>query len=104
MQHGLFTPFDGSPIALAGMACSLVAYLDPGTGSYAVQLMLAGLFGGMFALKQSWADLKVWFHGRFGSRSVLAGTSHAQAAVETDASSPIAPRSQTHGRSSARID
>lgn len=39
---------------------ALLAYLDPGTGSYALQLLLAGLFGGMFALKQSWQQCRGW--------------------------------------------
>jgi hypothetical protein len=43
-----------------------LAYLDPGTGSYALQLIMAGVFGGMFALKQSWGDLKGWASARFG--------------------------------------
>ena len=30
------------------------AYLDPGTGSYALQLGLAGLFGALFSLKVFW--------------------------------------------------
>ena len=38
----------------------LLGYLDPGTGSYALQLLLAGLFGGMFALKQSWQQCRAW--------------------------------------------
>lgn len=37
------------------------SYLDPGTGSYALQLLLAGLFGGLFALKQSWQQLRCRF-------------------------------------------
>jgi len=33
------------------------AYLDPGTGSYALQIGLAGLFGALFALKSFWRRL-----------------------------------------------
>ncbi len=44
----------------------ILSYLDPGTGSYALQILLATLFGGMFALKQSWAELKLRFSARFG--------------------------------------
>ena len=69
MQHGSLIPADGSPVGLAWMACSLVAYLDPGTGSHALQLLLAGLFGGMFALKQSWAGLKVRVEVWSGAKS-----------------------------------
>ena len=37
-----------------------VGYLDPGTGSYALQLLLAGAFGGLFVLKQSWRQCRSW--------------------------------------------
>ncbi|WP_435018993.1 hypothetical protein TA3x_000986 [Tundrisphaera sp. TA3] len=52
---------------------SFLGYLDPGTGSYALQMLLAGLFGGMFALKQSWAALRAWFSARRGTSVSLAG-------------------------------
>src|SRR3954469_13163475 len=52
MQHWL------EPITLA--------YLDPGMGSYALQLLLAGLFGGMFALRQTWGEVRSWASSRFG--------------------------------------
>ena len=32
----------------------LHAYLDPGTGSYVVQLLIGGLLGGLFALGMFW--------------------------------------------------
>ena len=38
-------------------------YLDPGTGSYALQLLLAGVFGGLFALKQHWQQGWAWLAG-----------------------------------------
>lgn len=34
------------------------AYVDPSTGSYVSQLVLAGLLGGLFAVKNIWRDLK----------------------------------------------
>jgi hypothetical protein len=60
---------DLSTSGLLSTAVSILAYLDPGTGSYALQILLAALFGGMFALKQSWAELKLWFGSRFGKLS-----------------------------------
>ena len=36
-------------------------YLDPGTGSYLLQLALAGLLGGSYAVKHFWARLKGFF-------------------------------------------
>ena len=55
---------DLSSTGLISNAVSILAYLDPGTGSYALQILLAALFGGMFALKQSWAEVKDWLSTR----------------------------------------
>ena len=37
------------------------AYLDPGTGSYIVQILLASLFGVLFAVKLFWTNIKLFF-------------------------------------------
>lgn len=42
------------------------AYLDPGTGSYLFQLLIAGLVGGAFAVKIFWARIKAFFQKLFG--------------------------------------
>lgn len=34
------------------------AYLDPSTGSYVIQMIVAGLLGGLFAVKTFWRNLK----------------------------------------------
>ncbi len=34
------------------------AYLDPGSGSYALQVAIAGIFGFLFSLKMFWGRLK----------------------------------------------
>jgi hypothetical protein len=34
------------------------AYVDPGTGSYVLQLLLAAFFGLLFTLKVFWAKIK----------------------------------------------
>ncbi len=49
------------------------AYLDPSTGSYVFQTVLAGLLGGMFALKLFWKNLRSRV-GDFFVRSSDAGT------------------------------
>jgi hypothetical protein len=41
------------------------AYIDPGTGSYVVQLLLAGLLGALFALKVFWRRVVGFLRGRF---------------------------------------
>ena len=44
----------------------LIAYLDPGTGSIVVQLVVAGLAGFAYVLKLYWSRLKTFF-GSLGS-------------------------------------
>lgn len=34
------------------------AYLDPGTGSYVIQMVAAALFGGAFIFKTWWKEIK----------------------------------------------
>ena len=34
------------------------AYIDPATGSYLFQILLAGLLGAMFAVKMFWKSIK----------------------------------------------
>jgi hypothetical protein len=40
------------------------AYLDPVTGNGIIQIILATLLGGLFALKMYWRRLKAFFTGR----------------------------------------
>lgn len=56
------------PAAAAGMLAiyALLAppdawpYLDPGTGSYIFQLLIAGLMGGAFVVKLFWGRIKAY--------------------------------------------
>lgn len=41
------------------------AYLDPGTGSYVVQLLIGGLLGGLFALGVFWRRVLAFFKRLF---------------------------------------
>ena len=36
-------------------------YLDPGSGSVLIQLLIAGLLGAGFILKASWSKIKAFF-------------------------------------------
>ncbi|HPR63836.1 MAG TPA: hypothetical protein PK014_06405 [Thermoanaerobaculia bacterium] len=38
------------------------AYLDPGTGSYFFQMLIAALVGGLFAIKMFWKKILIFFH------------------------------------------
>ena len=39
------------------------AYLDPGTGSFIIQMLVAGVAGSLFLLKTYWQKLKDWVSG-----------------------------------------
>ena len=41
------------------------AYLDPGTGSYVLQMIIAGLLGAAFAVKMYWLRIKRFLSGIF---------------------------------------
>ncbi|MGB0911197.1 MAG: hypothetical protein ACPGYT_12610 [Nitrospirales bacterium] len=45
-----------------------LAYIDPGTGSYLFQMLMAGLLSSMFAVKMFWRNIRVYF-SRFFSQS-----------------------------------
>ena len=42
------------------------AYLDPGTGSFLLQLLLAGLFGLLLTVRIFWKRIKAFFVRLFG--------------------------------------
>lgn len=61
-----------APLALSRVCVVLVAvlfsphahaYLDPGTGSYILQLAAAGLLASMFTLRMYWTKVKDWVRG-----------------------------------------
>ena len=41
------------------------AYLDPGTGSYIIQVILAAIFGSIFAIKMYYYQIKNFFKKLF---------------------------------------
>jgi len=41
------------------------AYLDPGSGSFLLQLLIAGLVGGLFLLRMSWGKVKAFLRRVF---------------------------------------
>lgn len=41
------------------------AYLDPGTGSYALQIIIAGIVSVLFSLKMFWQRIVVFFTNLF---------------------------------------
>jgi len=44
------------------------AYLDPGSGSYLLQILVAGLVAASFAIKSFWASIRHFLGHLFGRR------------------------------------
>lgn len=42
------------------------AYLDPGSGSYLLQLLIAGVMGGLLMLRVYWGKVSDFFRKLFG--------------------------------------
>ena len=43
---------------------SAFAYLDPGSGSYILQMLIAGILGSLYAIKLYWAKIVNFFKGK----------------------------------------
>jgi len=41
------------------------AYIDPGTGSFMLQMLFAGLLGALFAIKTFWRRIRIFFKNFF---------------------------------------
>lgn len=45
------------------------AYLDPGTGSYIIQMVIAGLLSVAFLIKTYWSNIKLYLVNRFSKKN-----------------------------------
>lgn len=43
-------------------------YIDPGSGSYLVQVIIAAVLGGAFWIKRFWRNIKLFFTSLFTRR------------------------------------
>ena len=59
----VFIALLGSLLLLA-MTGPAHAYLDPGTGSILLQMLLGGVAGGLVVIRLYWARIKSWFSPR----------------------------------------
>ncbi len=55
--------FSLSPLIFA--AYNIHAYIDPGTGSLIIQLLIASFVGGLFLMKIFWGKVKAFFNNLF---------------------------------------
>ena len=47
------------------------AYLDPGTGSYILQILAAGILGGLFAVKTFWHQITTFLMDIFSGKKKI---------------------------------
>ena len=45
------------------------AYLDPGTWSIGLQILMVAIVGGIAAIKTSWQNIKIFFRNIFRNKS-----------------------------------
>ena len=75
------SPRIGLLLVLAALASPILlrpafGYLDPGTGSYIVQLLVGGLLGGLFAIGLFWKRVIAFVKRLFKPRKNDAGNPH----------------------------
>jgi hypothetical protein len=51
----------GTKAAESNIMRHFLLYIDPGSGSYLVQAIIAAVLGGLFYFKQKWLRIKSWF-------------------------------------------
>jgi len=64
-RHTFITPAPTKPGREQAMPFTL-AYIDPGTGSFLLQVLAGGFLGALVALRMYWQRLKGWVGGLFG--------------------------------------
>ena len=66
---GIFLLFWGICLVLFVSADTAYAYLDPGTGSYIFQCLLAMAVGSLMAIKMFWLQIKRFVSKLFGKQN-----------------------------------
>ncbi len=61
------------------------AYLDPGTGSAVIQLVVAGVMGGLFVIKMYWHKLTSFFSGSAAADASVTETAADEARETSEA-------------------
>jgi hypothetical protein len=57
-----------SILTLSALLASHPAYLDPGSGSFILQVIIASLLGGLFIVKVYWQKIVTFFRGLFSKK------------------------------------
>ena len=65
MSYQFLSTFADSVAAFSTSLFTPEAYLDPGSGSYILQILIATFVGGLFVLRTSWGKISAFFRQRF---------------------------------------
>ena len=65
-----------------GIVCKACAYIDPGTGSYILQMLIAGAVGSLFAIKMFWRNIKNFFGNLFKKKVPVKDSEPAEQITE----------------------
>jgi len=68
-QHNKSSVLTLTLVCLLGWTPEVHAYLDPGTGSMALQLLMASILGFLFTLKTYWGKFKGFLKNLVGKSS-----------------------------------
>jgi hypothetical protein len=61
-------PKNPSRLQITDLWSDCRGYIDPGSGSYLLQVAVAGLLGAAFAVKSFWINIKTTFRDKFSRR------------------------------------
>jgi hypothetical protein len=64
MLSKVTTPIGFAAAVLLLTPADAWAYIDPGTGSYLFQLIIAGGLAGIYTLRRYWYNVRTWFGRR----------------------------------------
>ncbi len=65
MHLAILTTLNLAAVLIFGLPHRDTAYLDPGSGSYLLQLLIAGLLGVLFVIKAYWRTIKSFISDRW---------------------------------------
>ena len=68
-RHPISRPLLAALLVCLLLPGSALAYLDPGTGSFIIQMLVGAVLGGLVAIGVFWRRFKGWVGRLFGRKS-----------------------------------
>lgn len=64
----MITKVIGIALFLTFITKNAYGYIDPGTGSYILQIIIAGIAAGLYAIKYFWSSIKIFLQKIFSKK------------------------------------